>query len=95
MPKWAKTHEKLKKRACGTVKIDDLTANATVRFTNAPENAQKRRNTRLHGKYRMSKTLIALSCFLWASGASAQTWLDRAEVDGFRAMGYVSSDPGL
>ena len=50
-PKWAKTHEKLENRACRTVKIDDLTANAVVRIENNLKNAQVRRNTKLLGKY--------------------------------------------
>ena len=41
-PKWVKTHKKLENRACRTVNIDDLTANAAARVENAHKNAYSR-----------------------------------------------------
>lgn len=55
LPKWNQTHEKLKKRACGTLKISDLGADATLTVENEPENAQDQRNTTLLGKYRVKQ----------------------------------------
>lgn len=52
VPKWAKINEKLEKRACGTLKINDLIDNAAVRVENAHQNGQTRHNTTLLGKYR-------------------------------------------
>ena len=51
-PKWAKINENLEKRAYGTLKINDLSANAAVRVENAHQNGQTRHNTTLLGKYR-------------------------------------------
>ena len=54
-PKWVKIHEKIETRACRTLKISDLVANANAnanaRVANAPENGQPRRKTNLLGKY--------------------------------------------
>ena len=55
LPKWSKNHEKLENHPCKTVKIDELNANAAVRVTNLPKNAQARRNTKLLGKYPLKK----------------------------------------
>jgi hypothetical protein len=52
-PKWAKKHEKLESRACKTVKIDELNANAAVRVANALEKAQAQCKTLLLGKYQL------------------------------------------
>lgn len=53
-PKWAKINENLEKRAYGTLKINDLSANAAVRVENAHQNGQTRHNTTLLGKYRIN-----------------------------------------
>ena len=50
-PKWAKTHEKLKNRACRTVKPLAFAAQITRGVENEPENGQAQRKTRLLGKY--------------------------------------------
>lgn len=52
-PKRAKINEKLEKRACGTLKINDLIANAAVRVENAHQIGQNPRNNTLLGKYRL------------------------------------------
>ena len=54
LPKWAQTHEKLKNRACGTVKINDFAAHIPLGVENAPENGQVQPKTRSLGKYRIS-----------------------------------------
>ena len=53
LPKWAKIHEKLENRACGTLKISDLVADTAASVENAPENPQAQRKTTLLGKYRI------------------------------------------
>ena len=50
-PNWAEIQEKLRKHACGTLKIGDLVADTTVRVENAHKNRQAPHNTKLLGKY--------------------------------------------
>lgn len=54
-PKWDKINEGLEKRACGTLKINDLIANAAVRVENAHQNGQTRHNATLLGKNRLEE----------------------------------------
>ena len=51
--KWPRIHERIEKRACGTVKISDLVADTTLRVENTNENSQGRHKTKLLGKYRI------------------------------------------
>ena len=53
-PKWAKINENLEKRAYGTLKINDLIANAAVKVANADKKGQLHRNANLLGKYRFN-----------------------------------------
>ena len=50
-PKWTKIRETREKPTCGTLKIDDLAADAAVRVENVHENGQARGNTKILGKY--------------------------------------------
>jgi len=52
-PKWTKIRETRKRPTCGTLKIDDLAADAAVRVDNVHENGQARGNTKLLGKYQV------------------------------------------
>ena len=61
-PKWTKIRETHEKPTCGTLKIDDLTADAAVRVENVHENGQARGNTKLLGKYQLKSQVLTQMC---------------------------------
>ena len=65
LPKWAKIHEILGKRAWGTLKIVDHVADATVRVENAHKNRQVPHSTKLLGKYRIKHPAQMRRVFLY------------------------------
>ena len=55
LPRRPKIHEKLKTRSCGTVKIKNVVANVAVIVAKTSEKGQALRNTKLLGKYWLTK----------------------------------------
>jgi hypothetical protein len=58
-PKWAKIHEKLKKRASGTLKIAALASNATTRLEKQGKVVHAQAKPKLLGKYQLIPVTLA------------------------------------